>query len=202
MEAIIKTVLEALPKAGFVEVEVSARHVHLSAKDVEALFGPGAELIPEAAFVPARPVPVRAARHSDRPQGPQGAHRRSGTGPQGHSGGAVQERLWSWASRRPSRESGDVAGSGSITIEGPKGTITIPEGVMIAHNHVHLVPETAAVMGVHDKQRVTVEVMTERPVAFRTSSSASARLQPTGCTSTLTRPTPRRCPALPGPYPK
>ena len=42
MERLIKQVTESLEKAGLVEVEVSARHVHLTAEDVEALFGKGA----------------------------------------------------------------------------------------------------------------------------------------------------------------
>ena len=47
MERLIKQVTESLEKAGLVEVEVSARHVHLTAEDVEALFGKGAVLHPK-----------------------------------------------------------------------------------------------------------------------------------------------------------
>ena len=67
----------------------------------------------------------------------------------------------------PVRESGDVKGSGSITIEGPCGSIMIHEGAIIAHSHVHLTPEVAEIMGVQDKQHVSVEVLTERPITFR-----------------------------------
>ena len=65
------------------------------------------------------------------------------------------------------RESGDVAGSASITIEGPCGAITVEQGAMIAQTHVHLTPEVAHVMGVTDKQKVSVQVFTERPVTFQ-----------------------------------
>ena len=47
MERLIKQVTESLEKAGLVEIEVSARHVHLTAEDVEALFGKGAVLHPK-----------------------------------------------------------------------------------------------------------------------------------------------------------
>ena len=180
-EAIIRTVLEALPKAGMVEVEVSARHVHLSEKDVEALFGPGAELIPK------RPLSQPGQFLSEQRVtliGPKG--RKERTAVLGPVRKATQVELSKsdcveLGVKAPIRESGDVAGSGSITIEGPKGTITIQEGVIIAHNHVHLVPETAAIMGVHDKERVTVEVLTDRPVAFqdviiRVSETAANRM--------------------------
>ena len=67
----------------------------------------------------------------------------------------------------PVRLSGDVEGSGAVVIEGPKGSIQLTQGVMIAHNHIHLTPETAEVMNLQDHQRVSVEMLTERPVVFR-----------------------------------
>ena len=47
MEQIIQAVLDAIPRAGLVEVEVSARHVHLTREHLEILFGKGAELTPK-----------------------------------------------------------------------------------------------------------------------------------------------------------
>ena len=81
----------------------------------------------------------------------------------------------------PVRESGDVDGSGAIGIEGPKAKLDLKQGVIVAHNHIHLTPETAKVMNLHDKQRVCVELLTERPVRFqdvivRVSSSYSDRM--------------------------
>ena len=66
----------------------------------------------------------------------------------------------------PLRESGDVAGSGSITIEGPKGTLELKEGVIIAHNHIHVTAPDSLLLDLKDKQRVSVELLTERPVVF------------------------------------
>ena len=48
MEQIVSAVMDAVHRAGLVEVEVSARHVHLSQADVEVLFGPGARLEPSS----------------------------------------------------------------------------------------------------------------------------------------------------------
>ena len=47
MDKIVSAVMDAVHRAGLVEVEVSARHVHLSQADVEVLFGPGAVLAPK-----------------------------------------------------------------------------------------------------------------------------------------------------------
>lgn len=47
MEKVIQSVLDAIPRAGLVEVEVSARHVHLTEEHLEVLFGKGAKLTPK-----------------------------------------------------------------------------------------------------------------------------------------------------------
>lgn len=39
MEQLVLAVTEAVKNAGLVQVEVSARHVHLSEQDFEVLFG-------------------------------------------------------------------------------------------------------------------------------------------------------------------
>jgi putative phosphotransacetylase len=165
-ETIIKTVLEALPKAGLVEVEVSARHVHLTEHDVEVLFGPGAKLIPK------RPLSQPGQFLSEQRVtliGPKG--RKERTAVLGPARAYTQVELSKsdcveLGVKAPVRESGHVEGSGSIVVEGPCGSLELKEGAIIAHNHVHLVPETAAIMGLHDKQRVSVEVLTDRPVTF------------------------------------
>ena len=167
MEQIIQAVLSAIPRAGLVEVEVSARHVHLTREHLEVLFGKGAELTPK------RPLSQPGQFLSEERVtlvGPKG--RKERTAILGPIRPATQVELTKsdcveLGVKAPVRESGDVAGSGSITIEGPCGSLTIEEGVIIAHNHVHLTPEVAQIMGVTDKQRVAVEVFSDRPVTFR-----------------------------------
>ena len=167
MEQIIRAVLDAIPRAGLVEVEVSARHVHLTREHLEILFGKGAELTPK------RPLSQPGQFLSEERVtliGPKG--RKERTAILGPIRPATQVELSKsdcveLGIKAPVRESGDVAGSGSIMIEGPCGAIMIEEGAIIAHNHVHLTPEVAQIMGVVDKQRVSVEVFTDRPVTFR-----------------------------------
>lgn len=67
----------------------------------------------------------------------------------------------------PVRESGDVIGSGHMVIEGPKGSVTLKEGVIIAASHIHTPPEVAAELGLVDKQKVMVEVLSDRPLIFK-----------------------------------
>lgn len=167
MEEIVQSVLEAMTRAGLVEVEVSARHVHLSQAHLEALFGPSATLTPKrplsqpGQFLSEERVSIIGAKgRKDRVAvlGPV----RPDTQVELSKSDCVDLGV-----KAPVRESGDVAGSGTITIEGPCGQITVEQGAIIAHNHVHLTPEAARAMGVEDKQHVSVEVLSERPVTFR-----------------------------------
>lgn len=64
------------------------------------------------------------------------------------------------------RESGDLRETPGITLLGPKGKLTISQGVIVAHRHIHMHPDDARRMGVVDKERVTVTVHGERELIF------------------------------------
>ena len=167
MEDIVSAVMNAIHNAGLVEIEVSARHVHLTQADVEVLFGPGSELIPK------RPLSQPGQFLSEQRVtivGPKG--RKERTAVLGPVRKATQVELSQsdcveLGVKAPVRESGDVAGSGAITIIGPCGTLDIKEGVIVAHNHIHVPTSDAVKLGLKDKQRVSVEVLSERPVIFK-----------------------------------
>lgn len=167
MERVVSAVMEAIHKAGFVEIEVSARHVHLSQEDVERLFGPGATLEPK------RPLSQPGQYLSEQRVtliGPKG--RKERTAVLGPVRKATQVELSQsdcvdLGIQAPVRESGDVAGSGPITIEGPYGTIHLEEGAIIAHNHIHVTAADSVMLDLKDKQRVSVAVMSDRPLIFQ-----------------------------------
>jgi hypothetical protein len=56
----------------------------------------------------------------------------------------------------PIRHSGNIAGSASITLEGTSGSMTLPEGAIIAARHIHVSPGDTALLRVADGDRVTV----------------------------------------------
>ncbi|MDO8167986.1 phosphate propanoyltransferase [Candidatus Phytoplasma melaleucae] len=60
--------------------------------------------------------------------------------------------------KAPLRESGDIKNSSGATLLGPKGQVKISEGVIIASRHIHFSPEEAEEFGVVDKQIVSVKV--------------------------------------------
>ena len=59
----------------------------------------------------------------------------------------------------PIRDSGKVAGSAAITLEGPKGTVHLSEGLICARRHIHMHPDDAAAFAVSDKDIVEVAVI-------------------------------------------
>ncbi len=166
-ELIVDSVLDALNRIRLVQVEVSARHVHLSQSDLEVLFGMGAELTPK------RPLSqVGQFLSEERVTLIGSKERKERIAVLGPCRGDTQVEL----SRSdcvelgidaPVRLSGDVAGSGAITIEGPRGKLNLLHGAIVARNHVHLTPEVAKVMDLTDMERVTVEIFTERPIAYQ-----------------------------------
>lgn len=166
MKQLIEKILNRLTDDGLVEIEVSARHVHLTQEDLELLFGKGAKLHPKRAlsqpgqFLCEERVTLRGSKGEKTQVAVLGPVRRA---TQVELSGSDCLALGVAA---PIRESGDVKGSASMTIQGPVGSIQIPEGSIIAHSHVHVPTDTARRLGLADKERVSVRVLTERPVIF------------------------------------
>ena len=150
-----------------VQIETSARHVHVTQEHLEILFGKGATLTPKKDL--SQPGQFACAERVD-VVGPK--RTLSGVSILGPVRAATQVELsksdcMELGVKAPVRESGDVAGSGAITIEGPCGTLELKEGVIIAHNHIHVTAPDSKLLDLKDKQRVSVAVMSERPVIFQ-----------------------------------
>ena len=146
-------------------VETSARHIHLSREAVDVLFGAGYELTNKKDL--SQPGQYACAEKLT-VVGPKGSIKASILGPT-RPASQVEISLTDARSigvKAPIRESGDVKGSGACTLVGPCGTVTLTEGVIAAQRHIHLTPETAADLGVTDKQIVKVQLDTARPLIF------------------------------------
>ena len=142
-----------------VMVEISARHLHVSQKDLEILFGEGYELTPKkdlsqpGQFACEEKVTIVGAKSS---------LKASILGPVRPD---TQVELSLTDARAigvtaPIRESGDVAGSGACKIVGPKGEVELAQGVIAAKRHIHMTPADAEKYGINDKQIVSVKVET------------------------------------------
>jgi len=147
-------------------VESSARHVHLSQQDVEALFGKGATLIFKRAL--SQPGQFQSEQRVDL-VGPKNTIKNVAIlGPERKN---TQVELSYTDARNlgitvPLRESGDTAGSTGLTLVGPVGSIDIPEGAIAAKRHIHITPDEAAEYGIENGQIVSVKVEGERGIVF------------------------------------
>ncbi|MBP5209250.1 MAG: phosphate propanoyltransferase [Clostridia bacterium] len=142
-----------------VPLGVSNRHIHLTHADVETLFGPGYQLTPLKDL--SQPGQF-ACKEQLTLIGPS-MRAIEGVRVLGPERGATQVEIsktdaYHLKVKPPVRASGDVKGSASVVIVGPKGTITLPEGCIIANRHIHLSPDEAARYGLCDDDRVTVDV--------------------------------------------
>lgn len=59
----------------------------------------------------------------------------------------------------PIRDSGNITGSACITLEGPRGAVHLPEGLICARRHIHMTTKDASNLGVKDKDEVSVKIV-------------------------------------------
>ena len=145
--------------ANEVPVGVSNRHIHLNKADMETLFGAGYELTPLKEL--SQPGQY-ACQETLTLIGPA-MRPIEGVRVLGPLRGQSQVEISKTDSfvlkvKPPVRESGKTAGSAGITIVGPKGTVQLKEGCIIANRHIHMSPADGARFNVKDGDTVTVDV--------------------------------------------
>ena len=153
--------------ASKVLVETSARHIHLTAEDVETLYGAGATLIPKKDL--SQPGQFATANEKIKLVGPRGELMVSVLGPVRPKS---QVEL-SFSDARalglkdvPVRESGVLDNTPGLKMVGPAGEVDLTEGVIIAKRHIHFNPAQAADCGVVNGQVVKVRVDSDRTTIF------------------------------------
>lgn len=166
-EEILKVLLEAIKSneanngiqknSSEIPVGISNRHVHLSQKDLESLFGkdyqltklkdlsqPGQYACKEVVTI----CGPKGAIEKVRILGPV----RSKTQVEVLAGDCVKLGVASHV-----KLSGDLNGTPEITVIGPKGSVQIEEGLMVAQRHIHMTLEDARNLGVHDGEIVSIK---------------------------------------------
>jgi len=139
-----------------IPIGVSNRHFHISQADLETLFGTGYQL------TKLRDISQKgqfAANETLTVVGPKGMIEKIRI--VGPTRGKTQLEI----SRSdavllgidpPVRYSGDLTGSASVHLVGPKGELHLKEGVIIAQRHIHTSPVDAKNFGVKDRDRVVI----------------------------------------------
>lgn len=160
----LEKLTEKIIKGIFVELEASGRHVHVNEEQANILFGHG--------LTPSRPLSQPGqflAQERVTVRGPKGEFQNVAV--LGPARGKAQVEISLTDGKTlgivpPVRLSGDVANTPGAELIGPKGSLTIKEGVIAAKRHIHMTPQDAKHFRVKDKQAVKLQTFTDRPVIF------------------------------------
>lgn len=163
----IKFFKNLVPTLMKIPVEISARHVHLSKKDLEILFGSGCELTKRKDL--SQPGQYAAEERLEI-QGPNGVIKNVAILGPTRLKTQVEVSLTDCrklGTKAFIRESGDLKGTESCVLVGPCGTCEISEGLIVALRHIHMAPSDADDLGVLDQQIVKVKIKSDnRSVIF------------------------------------
>ena len=161
LEELTKQIMACL----FVELEASARHVHVTKEQANMLFGhdltPKRPLSQPGQFLAQERVAV---------VGPKGELNHVAVLGPARKEAQVEVSMTDarvLGLQPPIRESGKVAGSPGVVLRSEKAELAIKQGVIIAQRHLHLTPEDAQTFAVADRQVVRLQVFTERPLIFQ-----------------------------------
>lgn len=158
VEQIVKQVLaqraEQPQRPAQVPIGVSGRHLHLTRQDMDTLFGPGSQLTPVKDLMGGQFAAQETVTLIGPSLRPIEKVRVLGPLRKATQVEILRTDTFVLKLKTPVRASGDIKGSAPITIAGPKGVITIPEGCIIANRHIHMTPEDAAFYGVRDGEFV------------------------------------------------
>lgn len=168
-------VTDVLSRSGFaggnvkgmeIPVEISARHVHLSKADKDALFGADytltrkRDLSQPGQYLCEERVKLVTASGQIEKVAVLGPERKE-----------TQVELSLTDARTlglkaPIRLSGDLRNAADVMIIGPKGVITARGSVIIAKAHIHMTENDAKHYGVEHGQSVSVKMGTERSITL------------------------------------
>ena len=158
------SVVDAVLKTIFIEMEASGRHVHVTKEQAQQLFG--------HALTPDRPLSQPGqwvAKERVTVMGPKGEFQNVAVlGPE-RKEGQVEVSLTDCrvlGLQPPIRLSGSVQASPGAMLKGPCGQVQLQQGVIVAQRHIHITPEDAARFGVKDRQTVRLQTYTDRPLIF------------------------------------
>ncbi|MBU2572906.1 MAG: acetate/propionate family kinase [Elusimicrobia bacterium] len=149
-----------------IPIEVSARHVHLKLEHVEALFGAGYKLTVRGGL--SQPGQFACEETVDLIGPKDRVQRVRILGPERKESQVEISMTEEYALgiHAPVRMSGDLAGTPGLTLEGPKGTLVLDKGLILAQRHIHMPPEDALSFGLMDRDVVQVRIAGGRELVF------------------------------------
>lgn len=159
--ALLSVGAQAVEAESMIPIAVSARHIHLTREAVDTLFGAGHAL---TAYRPLSQPGQFACEEKLTVIGPKGRLTNVRVlGPERPDCQVEVSRTDEFVLGvdAPVRDSGDVANSPGITLEGPAGSLSLNRGLICARRHIHMHPTDADRFGVKDRDVVEVAVDTD-----------------------------------------
>ena len=156
-----------LAKRRPIPLGISAHHVHLSQEHVEALFGPGHELTFRAPLSQPGQFACEEAVDLVSQKGKVARVRVLGPARAQTQVEISRTECFTLGVQAPVRLSGALDGTPGIRIEGPEGAVELPEGVICARRHLHASPEEALMLGLRDRDEISIRIEGERSLVFR-----------------------------------
>ncbi len=147
-------------------IALSNRHIHLSQKDLEILFGEGYELTKKKDL--SQPGQYACEEKVDI-VGPKNTIKGVRIlGPVRSSTQFEISVMDAFTLGVPAiiRNSGDIANTPGAKLIGPNGEVEINEGLIVAARHIHMHTSDAEEFGVVDKQMVSIKVDGPRGLIF------------------------------------
>jgi len=165
-------------KAPLLRVQTSSRHMHICREHMDVLFGVGAELTfdrplyQEGNFAAKETVTIVGPRNrlisNLRILGPMRK--------QSQVELAFTDAIMLGIHDIPIRLSGDISGTPSAIIIGPKGVVELKQGVIRAAIHVHMNPGEAAYFDVSQGERMKLRIGGQAGLTF---NNVHVRIDPT-----------------------
>lgn len=149
-----------------IQIEISARHAHLTQHDLEHLFGAGFKLTKDkdlsqpGQFSAKETITLVGPKHQlehVRLMGPCRSHTQIEVS---------RSDCYFLGATAPVRLSGKIIGSGAIKIVGPKGELELKEGLIVAKRHIHLNKDQAHSLVIKNGDNVRVAIDGPRAVTF------------------------------------
>lgn len=164
MENSLDNLTAQIKQRYFVELEASARHVHVTKEQAKLLFGHDLTekrpLSQPGQFLANERVSVRGSKGCLDQVAVLGPCRKEAQVEISLTDGRLLGIL------PEIRLSGDIEGTGGAELIGPCGSVVLDQGVIAAQRHIHMTPEDAKLQKVRHGDVVRLKTMTARPVVF------------------------------------
>jgi len=149
-----------------IPIGISVHHVHLSREHVDVLYGPGHQLTFKAPLSQPGQFACEETVDLASPKGKVTRVRILGPERPATQVEVSRTECFSLGLRAPIRMSGVLHNTPGVCIEGPAGRVEIEEGVICATRHLHVSPEEALMLGLRDRDEISVHVEGERALVF------------------------------------